>query len=166
MKIIIYEEKEMIPLTTKESESYHEKKVCHIYKKISNYYKKYYKVRDHCHFTGKYKGATHYICNLKYKIPKEIPVIFHNGSTYGYGFIIKEPAEEFEGQFKCLGADTGRYITFLVPIKNDKGKKYKINFIDLALGLCQAYYQVLLIIFLIDFIVIIAKIVNPILTIR
>ena len=41
-------------------------------KKISIDYddRKYYKVRGHCHFTGKYRGATHNTCNLKYKIPK------------------------------------------------------------------------------------------------
>ena len=67
---------------------------------------KKYKVRDHCHFTGKYEDDAHNICNLRYKTPKEIPVVFHNGSTYDYHFIIKELAEEFEGQFKCLGEDT------------------------------------------------------------
>ena len=62
--------------------------------------KKYHKVRDHCHYTGKYRGAAHDICNLRYKIPKEIPVVFHNGSIYDYNFIIKELAEEFEGEFE------------------------------------------------------------------
>ena len=47
------------------------------------------KVRDHCHHTGKYRGTAHSICNLHYKIIKEIPVTFHNGSTYDYHFIIK-----------------------------------------------------------------------------
>ena len=66
--------------------------------------KKYHKVRDHCHYTGKYRGAAHDICNLRYKIPKipEIPVVFHNGSTDDYHFIIKELAEESEGEFECL----------------------------------------------------------------
>ena len=73
--------------------------------------KKYHKVRNHCHYTGKYRGSTHSICNLRYKIPKEIPVVFHNGSTYDYHFIIKELAEELEGQFECLGEDTEKYIT-------------------------------------------------------
>ena len=59
--------------------------------------KNYHKLRDHCHYTGKYRGAAHDICNLRYKIPKEIPVMFHNGSTYNYHFIIKELEEEFEG---------------------------------------------------------------------
>ena len=52
--------------------------------------KKYHKVRDHCHSTGKYRGAAHSICNLRYKTPKEIPVVFHNSSTYDYHFIIEE----------------------------------------------------------------------------
>ena len=43
---------------------------------------KYRSVRDHCHFTGKYRGATHTILNLRYKILKEIPIVFQNGSTY------------------------------------------------------------------------------------
>ena len=39
--------------------------------------KKCHKVRDHCHNTGKSRVAAHEICNLKYKTPKEIPVLFH-----------------------------------------------------------------------------------------
>ena len=55
--------------------------------------KKYHKVKDHCHYTGKYRGAAHDIYNLRYKVSKEIAVVFHNGSTYDYHFIIKELAE-------------------------------------------------------------------------
>ena len=42
----------------------------------------YHKVTDHSHYTGKFRGAAHNICNLRYKTPKKILVIFHNGSTY------------------------------------------------------------------------------------
>ena len=42
------------------------------------------KVRDHCHYTRKYRGAAHSKCTLNYKIVKEIPVLFHNGSAYDY----------------------------------------------------------------------------------
>ena len=55
--------------------------------------KKYQKVRYHCHYTGNYRGAAHDICNLKYKTPREIPIVFHNGYTYDYQFIIKEIAK-------------------------------------------------------------------------
>ena len=85
--------------------------------------KKYHKVKDHCHYTGKYIGAAHDICNLRYKISKEIPVVFHNGSTYDYYFIIKNLAEEFEGEFECLVENAEKYITFSVPIKKEITKK-------------------------------------------
>ena len=48
---------------------------------------------------------------------KKIPVVFHNGSTYDYHFIIKQLAEEFEGQVECLGENTEKYITFSVLIQ-------------------------------------------------
>ena len=79
--------------------------------------KKYHKVRDHCHYTGKYRGAVRSTCNLRYKTPKEIPVVFHNGSRYDYHFIIKELAEEFKRQFECLVENTEKYITFSAKIK-------------------------------------------------
>ena len=55
--------------------------------------KKYQKVRYHCHYTGNYRGAAHDICNLKYKTPREIPIVFRNGYTCDYQFIIKEIAK-------------------------------------------------------------------------
>ena len=79
--------------------------------------KKYHKVQDHCHYTGKYRGAAHSTSNVRYKTPKEILVVFHNASTYNYHFIIKELAEEFKGQFECLGENTEKYITFSVSVK-------------------------------------------------
>ena len=141
MKIINYEEKELIPLTDKENMSYKEQEVCHICKKEFSYdeneenkFELYQKVRDHCHYTGKFRGAAHSICNLRYKVPKKIPVVIHNGSTYDYYFIIKQLAEEFKGQFECLGENTEKYITFSVPIKketnNGKPSTYKLKFID------------------------------------
>ena len=81
-----------------------------------------------------YRKIAHSICNLRYKAQREIPVVIYNGSNYDYHFIIKELAEEFKGQFECLGENTEKYITFSVPIKkeNEDGKTitYKIKFID------------------------------------
>ena len=72
---------------------------------------------------------------MRYKIPKEIPVVFHNGSTYDYHFIIKELVKEFDGDFECLGENTEKYITFSTPIKEKIENKdieitYKIKFIN------------------------------------
>ena len=106
MKIINYEKKKIIPLTDKEKETHENQKVCYICKKNVNTNKKYCKARDHCHYTGQYRGAAHSICNLRYQIPKEIPVVFHNGSTYDYHFIIKQLVKEFKGNFDCLGEST------------------------------------------------------------
>ena len=72
--------------------------ICHICEKEfctdedKKEFKKMQKVRDHCHYTGKYRGAAHSICNLRYKTSKKIPVVFHNGATCDYHFIIKKLA--------------------------------------------------------------------------
>ena len=117
-KIINYEKKKMTPLTTKEKIHYNEQEICYICKKeFDKSDIKNYKVRDHCHYTDKYRGAAHNICNLRYKIPKEVPVVFHNGSTYDYHFIIKELVKKCEGSFECLGENTGTYITFTKRLK-------------------------------------------------
>ena len=113
-------------------------KVCYISKKEfstdNDNNKKYYKVRDHCHYTRKFRGATHSICNWRYKTPKEIPVVSHNGSTYDYHFIINQLAKEFNGQLECLGQNTEKYVTFSVPVKKEldsnKTITYKLKFID------------------------------------
>ena len=49
-------------------------------KKLDND-KNYQKVRDHCYFTDKYRGAAHSMCNLRFNVPKEIPVVFQSGSN-------------------------------------------------------------------------------------
>ena len=74
--------------------------------------KKYHKVRDHCHYTGKYRGATNNICNLRHKTPEKIPVIFYCGSKYAYHFIIKDIAKEFDSQFEYLGENLKKIYNF------------------------------------------------------
>ena len=94
----------------KQQESYENVKICYICKeKFENKYlkdKKHRQVRDHCHYTGEYRGAARRICNLKHSVPKKIPIVFHNESNYYYHFIIKELAKEFKKQFTCLGENT------------------------------------------------------------
>ena len=76
----------------------------------------YRKARGYCHYTGKYRGTAHSICNLKFNVPNEIPVVCHRSSNYDYHFIIKELANEFIGQFDCLGENKKKYKTISVPI--------------------------------------------------
>ena len=135
-KIINYKNKKMIPLTIKEKIHYNEQEIRYICKKeFDKSDQKNYKVRDHCHYTGKYKSAAHNIYNLRYEISKEVPVVIYNGSTYDYHFILKELVKEFEEKFECLGENTEKYITFSAPIKKKIENKnieitYKIKFID------------------------------------
>ena len=69
-----------------------------------------------------------------YNTPREIRVVFHNGSSYDYHFIIKGLAEEFEGNFECLDENKEKYIKFPIPVKiesnNDQTIIYRIKFID------------------------------------
>ena len=108
-KYLTMKKKEMISLTNEERKLHCKQKVFYVCKKrfsTDDDTKKYHKVRDNGHYTGKYRGAAHDICNLRYKTQKEIPVVFHNGSTYDYHFIIEELTKEFKGQFECLGENT------------------------------------------------------------
>ena len=76
MKIINYEEKEMIPLTDKENKFYEEQEACHIFEgkfcadEDDENYKNKKMVKDHCHYIRKFRGAAHSICNLNYKLLK------------------------------------------------------------------------------------------------
>ena len=80
-------------------------------KNDKNTFKPYHKIRDHCHYTGKFREAAHNICNLRYKTLKEISVVVHN-ATYDHHFIIRQLAKEFDGQFECLGENSEKLLLF------------------------------------------------------
>ena len=82
--------KKMI-IKDKEREQYKKETRCWICKgEFDNDDKNNKKVRDHCHFTGRYRGAAHNLCNLKYRKPNFTPVIFHNLSGYDSHLFIKK----------------------------------------------------------------------------
>ena len=101
---------------------------------VENGHKEYKKVLDHCHLTGKYRGAAHNKCNLKLEIPKFIPVIIHNLSGYDSHLFIKN-LNKTEGKISCLANTEEKYITFSKDIvtgikENGKPIIQKIRFID------------------------------------
>ena len=135
----------MIPLTDSEIVLHDSQNVCSLCEKElctdknnKKEYKRMCKVRDHCHFTGKYRGAAHSSCNLQYKVPKVIPVVFHNGSACDNNFIIRQLAKDYNGYFSCIGENTEKYISFSITIikehgnkdKNKKPDAYTLRFID------------------------------------
>ena len=99
-------------LTRAEQKSFEEATICNICsKKLEKD-----KVRDHCHFTGKYRGAAHNKCNLECRKPKVLPVIFHNLQGYDAHLFIKQLAK-LEGKLDCIPSTEEKYISFSKHIK-------------------------------------------------
>ena len=69
------------------------------------------RVRDHCHLSGKSRHVDHEICNLKYKVPKFFPVVFHNLSGYDSHLLIKTLGNS-EGDISCILNNEDNYISF------------------------------------------------------
>ena len=81
------------------------------------------KVRDHCHYTGRYRGPAHNSCNLKYRKPKSIPVFFHNLTGYDSHLFIKKLGSSNEKEnIDCIPNNEEKYISFS---KNIKVGEYK-----------------------------------------
>ena len=121
MEFINFKGKKMIPLTHQQQLNYEKSKYCHICKEKlyededdNHKSESYHKVRDHCHYTGEFRGAAHSICNLRYKIQREIPAVLHNGSTYDYHFINTELANNLRVIWNASGKAWKIYYLFSV----------------------------------------------------
>ena len=98
------------------------------------------RVRDHCHYTGCYRGAAHNSCNLKYRKPESVPVFFHNLTGYdSHLFIKKLGSSNNKENIKCIPNNEEKYITFTKTIitgeytnkkGEDKNKTFDIVFKD------------------------------------
>ena len=124
--------KEMV-MTPEDEINYEKATHCHICEEEIDL-----KFRHHCHLTGKFRGAAHSICNLKYRLPKFYPVIFHNLSGYDSHLFIKNLGKS-EGKIDCIPCNEEKYISFTKEIIVDKfineekkevEVKRKIRFID------------------------------------
>ena len=96
------------------------------------------KDRDHCHFTGRYRGAAHNLCNLNHKKPNFTPVVFHNLSGYDSHLFIKNLGFS-KGNIYCIPNNEEKYISFNKNIQvgsytSKKGEikplHHQIRFID------------------------------------
>ena len=70
------------------------------------------KVRDHCHFTGKYRGAAHFKCNLAFKHPKTIPVFSHNLEGYDSHLLMQHLGKYKSMKLSCIPTNSEKYISF------------------------------------------------------
>ena len=105
---------------------------CHICKQpLTPDDKTNYTVRDHCHFTGKFRGAAHNSCNLSYRKPKFFPVIFHNLAGYDAHLFIKNLGKT-EGEIDCIPSNEEKYISFTKKIivdtfTNKEGEEIEVK---------------------------------------
>ena len=132
----MFPEKPMDPLTKKQWKKYKQSTKCHIcYKPFTQMN---LKVRDHCHYTGLHRGPAHSLCNLRYKIPSYIPVVFHNLSGYDTDLFIRELGAH-TSEMGVIVKNKEDYISFSikVPVEkyidkegNKKDKLFELRFID------------------------------------
>ena len=129
-------QKPMDELTKKQKEEHTNAKKCHIC--FKEFFSKDNKVRDHCHYTGRYRGAAHSSCNLMYRIPSYIPVVFHNLPGYDARLFIKELAKHTT-DINVIAKNTENDISFSVKVEVDryidkagkeKVKEMELRFID------------------------------------
>ena len=110
-----------------------EQEIAHIIAKYSYLQKNFrkqknhIKVRDHDHYTGKYRGAAHLICNLRYSTQIHILAFFHNGTNYDFNLIITELAKEFRREMRYIPLNTNKYMSFSIPIKKEIKKQKEQN---------------------------------------
>lgn len=88
------------------------------------------RVRDHCHISGKFRGASHNLCNIKYQIPKFIPVYFHNYSAYDSHLFVKELATKPSARFTVIPLNKEVYISLSHFTKMNDSHDLEIRFLD------------------------------------
>ena len=69
------------------------------------------KVRDHCHVTGKFRGAAHWSCNINLQLTKKVPVIFHNLRGYDSHLIFNE-LDKFDVKINVIPSGLEKYMAF------------------------------------------------------
>ena len=92
------------------------------------------RVRDHCHFTGRYRGPAHNSCNLKYRKPKSISVFFHNLSGYDSHLFIKKIGCTINKKenLKCIPYNEEKYLSFTKTIITGQNKEGKDKTFDIV----------------------------------
>ena len=71
------------------------------------------KVRDHCHISGKFRGAAHFSCNANFKISRKVSVVFHNLKGYDGHLIMKE-LSNFDVSIDVIPCGLEKYMAFIV----------------------------------------------------
>ncbi|XP_058980338.1 uncharacterized protein LOC131803264 [Musca domestica] len=119
----------MKPLSSIEQSIFDSALNCHICDK--NLYDD--KVRDHCHVTGKFRGAAHNVCNINYTVAQFIPIFFHNFSEYDCHLFVKELLTTIEGNTTIIPLTKEKYISLSHTVNMnpyDRHKTFEYRFLD------------------------------------
>ena len=98
-------------MSAKEEERFQLSNSCWMYDKLFDLGDD--KARDHCHITGKYGGAAHWICNINLKLPKKFPVILNNLRGYDSHLIIKE-ISKLDVKLSIIPNGLEKYVAFTI----------------------------------------------------
>ena len=129
-----FPEHPMITLTKSQLKEHKQATKCHIcFKEFRDS-----KVRNHCHYSGLYRGTAHSSYNLRYKIPSYTPVIFQNLAGYDAHLFIRELAKHIS-HMGVIAKNVEDYISFSIKVEVDKyvdrdgnecPKEIELRFID------------------------------------
>ena len=72
------------------------------------------KIRDHCHVTGKFRGAAHKECNSKLQIPRKLAIIFHNLEGYDGHIIFKELNNFDNIDIQVIPKSSEKYMSIII----------------------------------------------------
>lgn len=119
--------KPMTPLTPSQILEFENAKICHICDKELGSDK----VHDHCHITGRYRGAAHKECNINYTVPTFIPILFHNFSGYDCHLFIKELIKYIPSKkTNIIPQNKELYISVSHVVDMGNGRELEYRFLD------------------------------------
>src|SRR5271165_1699195 len=124
-------------LTTKQIEKHNITTKCYVCHENFTDEEEKRKVRDHCHVSGKYRGAACNTCNLQMKLTRKIPVVFHNLRGYDSHMLMQELGR-FNKKINIIPNNMEKYMSFSVGSeyeyqrkdKTIKGTNFNLTFID------------------------------------
>ena len=129
-----------LKMEVKDWRSFKAAKTCHICSKpiFKN------RVRDHCHISGKFRGAAHRHCNIALRLSKDVTVAMHNLRRYDGHIIManigKLCSERTDLEIEAVAKNMEDYLSFSLKVTSSNRKRrfdgqmvqqcYRIRFID------------------------------------
>ena len=136
MEYVRNDNKPMI-ISAEEKIKHIEAKVCYICRKPFGIFTKdknhpdyqMHKVKDHCHVTGKYRGAAHSKCNLNLQTPEFIPILAHNLCGYDLHLFIEKLCSQREDLFELIPENDNIAEVGIIPKSSEKYSSISVKYL-------------------------------------